>query len=79
MEKADESLEDRLKKATLSEEEVKVFSKQIISGLQHIHELNIIHCDLKPGNLLIVGNIIKLADFGLSTIMEFNENISLQR
>jgi serine/threonine protein kinase len=27
------------------------------------------HCDIKPGNLLLLGDIVKVADFGLSTLL----------
>ena len=46
---------------------------QIISGLEYLHEKNVVHRDIKPQNILISKPIsdkapplIKLADFGLS-------------
>ena len=35
-------------------------------GLNYLHRNNIIHLDLKPQNILIVGNHAKIADFGIS-------------
>ena len=40
---------------------------QIISGLAYLHELKVIHYDLKPGNVLFFSpSEVKLTDFGLS-------------
>lgn len=39
---------------------------QIIDGLKHLHSLNIYHCDLKPENIVIVDEVIKIVDFGCS-------------
>ena len=41
---------------------------QIVNGLQYIHENGLVHCSIKPSNVLINSNEnpqIKLADFGL--------------
>lgn len=38
----------------------------IISGVQYLHKLNIVHGDLKPDNMIVVDDKIKLSDFGLS-------------
>jgi serine/threonine protein kinase len=46
---------------------------QIACGMQHAHECNILHRDLKPGNILVTQdektqeNIFKITDFGLAT------------
>lgn len=39
---------------------------QIVSGVQYLHSKNICHRDLKPGNVLMKGEVAKLADFGLA-------------
>ena len=45
-------------------------SKQIVNGLNYLHDQDIIHCDLKPSNCLFTGSllspIVKLADFGIA-------------
>lgn len=39
---------------------------QICEGVNYLHQQSIIHCDLKPQNILLVNNVVKIADFGLS-------------
>lgn len=43
------------------------YFKQIIDGIEYLHSLNIIHNDIKPGNLLITCNdTLKICDFSIS-------------
>ncbi|CAG8525567.1 11424_t:CDS:10 [Diversispora eburnea] len=43
------------------------FSYQILSGLKYIHSANVLHRDLKPGNLLVNADCeLKICDFGLA-------------
>lgn len=44
---------------------------QVLSALQYAHDRNLIHRDIKPGNLLFKGNgSLVLADFGLVKVLE---------
>ncbi|XP_051561586.1 maternal embryonic leucine zipper kinase-like isoform X2 [Myxocyprinus asiaticus] len=53
-------------KDRLSEEEARVFFRQIISALAYVHSQGYAHRDLKPENLLIdEDHNLKLIDFGL--------------
>src|ERR1044072_8255853 len=43
------------------------FIYQILCGLKYIHSANVLHRDLKPGNLLVNANCeLKICDFGLA-------------
>jgi hypothetical protein len=45
----------------------KFFTRQILQGLQYLHERHILHRDIKGGNVLIDQNgVCKITDFGLS-------------
>ena len=39
---------------------------QTLRALNYLHQKNLIHCDLKPGNIYIENNEVKLIDFGLA-------------
>lgn len=45
--------------------------RQLLEGLFYIHsEANLIHRDLKPGNIFISNKVLKIGDFGLATNLE---------
>ncbi|KAH3679878.1 hypothetical protein WICMUC_000621 [Wickerhamomyces mucosus] len=50
---------------------IQSWSRQLLSGLQFMHEKNIIHCDLKPENIMLMSPNslnLKIIDFGSSTV-----------
>ena len=54
----------------LSEEHTRYFLYQLLCGLKFIHSANVLHRDLKPGNLLINGDCsLRIADFGMARHM----------
>ncbi|KHJ31407.1 putative calcium calmodulin dependent protein [Erysiphe necator] len=54
-----------------SPENCRIWFRQMVSGLEHLHENGIVHRDIKPENLLLTkDNVLKIADFGDSEIFE---------
>lgn len=52
----------------ISEYEVKYYLKQIFSGVGYIHSRQVLHRDLKLGNMFLSsGMCVKIGDFGLAT------------
>ena len=49
----------------------------ILAGLQHLHSRHIIHRDLKPDNILLQGQIPRLADFGISRVLKSTSQSSI--
>ncbi|XP_020572297.1 mitogen-activated protein kinase 4-like isoform X2 [Phalaenopsis equestris] len=51
----------------LSNDHVQYFLYQLLRGLKYIHSANILHRDLKPGNILVNANCdLRICDFGLA-------------
>ena len=62
----------------LSEEEAARFITQILEGVEHFHEKNIVHLDLKPENVMLLDRsncLIKIIDFGISRKLKPGEKV----
>ena len=70
-----ESLSERVKRGgAMSERDAVAYIKQVASALAHIHEQQIMHLDVKPGNIMVRSkdDHAILIDFGLSK--HYDEN-----
>ena len=75
MEYADSDLSKLLEKEQkLSEDKVRFFGKQILSAMFYLFQKRILHRDLKPPNILLQNNQIKICDFGFAKIMSASTN-----
>ena len=56
----------------LPEQDAKFYAAEMVLAIESVHEMNCIHRDLKPDNVLIdKDGHIKLSDFGLSKKLDF--------
>lgn len=57
--------------AVLHQLEADCFMKQLLHGIQYMHDHGVAHCDIKPENLLFLPTgILKICDFGTSSVFQ---------
>ncbi|NJK60387.1 MAG: serine/threonine protein kinase, partial [Oscillatoriales cyanobacterium SM2_1_8] len=81
MELGTESLEARLRRRTLNDDELKELCQHVAAALRYLHEPNatirkylkehnlgkaLVHRDIKPANILRVGDVWKVCDLGIA-------------
>jgi serine/threonine protein kinase len=67
-------------KKTIEESKINTIMYQCISIIESIHDLYVIHRDIKPDNFMLKGGVLYLVDFGLSTfyVNENKQHISIK-
>lgn len=62
----------------VSEDIAHFYFTQLISGVSYMHSKGVGHRDIKPENILLSGSgNLKIADFGLATLFEYNGKTKL--
>lgn len=60
------------RRKAITEPEARFFMTQILDGVGYLHRNDIIHRDLKLGNLFLDDKLtVKIGDFGLAAKLEF--------
>lgn len=79
-----ESLDDRLGRRLGAPMAVSILG-QVLAGVAHAHERNVVHCDIKPENVVLFRGsgrvngsapVAKIADFGIARMARKNDRAS---
>ncbi|GAC1654328.1 MAG: hypothetical protein NVS4B12_26440 [Ktedonobacteraceae bacterium] len=66
------------KHSTVPLSQIETYVNDVASALQYAHDLSIIHCDVKPANMLVDStNDILLSDFGIAVTGQASSNPAL--
>lgn len=57
---------------------IRLYWQQMLRAVSDIHDLRIVHSDLKPANFLMVEGQLKLIDFGIAKAIQ-NDTTSIAR
>lgn len=77
MEAGDMDLDNYLKiNQSISRDEALIIFWQILNAIDYIHKSNVIHRDLKPNNIVKMGDRYVIIDFGLSKYIYKNTDIN---
>lgn len=75
-----ETLQNIIKEKDLTIKEVLKYIIQIAKGLEKAHSKGIVHCDIKPTNIIITDDgVAKILDFGIAKIASEEKLISKDR
>lgn len=73
------SLEQRMREGSFSIDELLDFGIQAFDALEAAHSKGIVHRDIKPGNISIIGKMrVKILDFGLAKVCPLHEDQSVE-
>ena len=73
-----ETLKDKIRKGTLSLGYARRLLSQVFGGLAYAHAQGVVHRDLTPANVMVLGNDqVKLMDFGLARRREMGHTITV--
>jgi len=68
------------RKWSLTDEEIRLLICQVLRALKFIHSGNVVHRDLKPGNILVDKNMhVQLCDLGLARYIDPEEEAGLTK
>ena len=76
LELGQETLDDKIKSGSLTLQQTMEIMRNILSAVAFLHSFRISHHDLKPNNIIFVGGVPKLLDFGLSYLWETDDSFS---